>query len=609
MRIRSLFPGFICWVVTTMGGHLAAQTELPPEIMAYADTIVHGGKILTADDRFTVAEAVAIRDGRFLAVGDNGPILKMAGPRTRVIDLRGKTVAPGFIDTHFHLHNYAFNPRSGGEDLWPVILVEELGQDKSKANFLRVLKEKSKDIPRIDGWVVVTDSRGEGHSILERNIIPLITRRDMDAIFPNEPAVIGPSHGNNYSYYIMNSAALKILLEKIPADSEGIIKNPKTGEPTGQLIRPAADMFGIGVLPWPDMKRVMSLLETGIARYTAQGLTMVQTKTPGYALAALRELWRRGQMSIRWRAQIEIGPNTEFAFKYIGNLTDLGDSLLRVTSGPGGVPPEFFDATYEQPKPLPGERSRRVDRGAEAGQKGRKGPTDAFLAAKYGWSMTNVHNVGDLSTDAYLTEIEKGLKERVIEAYGQRFASDHSLMLAAVTAGGNQFERMKKLGIIPSLNANYLLEPPRPEKGFEYSSMSQVEQLAHQWGKDRVFRMLPAKSLIKAGFKPTSESDRWDYPSSYPLYLLERLVTRKEEGRDAVWGPEERVTRQEALWMKTNWAAYYTGDEKDLGTIEPGKLADLVVLDKDYMSVPEDQISDIKVVLTMIAGKTVHQKE
>src|SRR3989338_3714580 len=110
-------------------------------------------------------------------------------------------------------------------------------------------------------------------------------------------------------------------------------------------------------------------------------------------------------------------------------------------------------------------------------------------------------------------------------------------MLTPETPGGKQFERMKKLGIISSLNANYLLEAPRPEKGFDYSYMGQVEQLVHQWGRERVFKMLPAKSLIQAGLRPTSESDRWDYPSSYPLYILERLITRKEEGRDTVWGP------------------------------------------------------------------------
>ena len=118
--------------------------------------------------------------------------------------------------------------------------------------------------------------------------------------------------------------------------------------------------------------------------------------------------------------------------------------------------------------------------------------------------------------------------------------------------------------------------------------------------------MLPAKSLIRAGLKPTAESDRWYFPASYTPWILEKLVTRKDDKFGIVWGPEERVSRQEALWMKTNWAARYSGDERDLGTIEPGKLADLVVLDKDYMAVPEDDISKIQVLQTLIGGKVVY---
>ena len=126
------------------------------------------------------------------------------------------------------------------------------------------------------------------------------------------------------------------------------------------------------------------------------------------------------------------------------------------------------------------------------------------------------------------------------------------------------------------------------------------------WGKERVAKMLPAKSLIRAGLKPTSEADTGTYPRSYPLWHMEKLVTRKDEKFGVVWGPNERVTRQEALWMRTNWAAAYTGDEQDLGTIEPGKLADLVVLDKDYMTVPEDDISEIEVVMTILNGKVIY---
>jgi len=589
-----------------------SQQAAPPEVVSYPELIFHSGKILTADDSFTIAQAVAVRDGKVLAVGETAQMLRLAGPQTQVVDLQGKTVTPGFIDTHFHLHNYTFNPYvNGGTDTYPVVMLSDLSDGETKDSLLRTLRSKGRQIVPRDGWIVFTDSRGEGHSVLERKLFPQLTREDLDEAFPGGPAAVGASHGNNYSSYVVNSAGLKTALEKLPPKTQGIVRDAQTGEPTGVLTGQAAQLFGRGILPWPDMQLVMKLMQENIPRYTAQGITMIQTKTPGFVMAALREFWRRGQMPVRWRANIDVGPDTEVAFKYLGNLTDLGDSWFRITGGPGGVPDPFFDATYDRPRPLAGRESSRPDRNAGSlaarlAEMEKQGPTDTFLAAKYGWSVTNVHNNGDLSTDVYLTEIEKGLREKIVDAYGQRFNSDHGLLLTRETPQGNQFERMKKVGLIPSLNAGYLLEPkPVGDNPKEPSPASQVELLSMQWGKERVFKMLPAKSLIAAGFKPTSESDRWYYPASYPLWLLEKLITRKDDKFGVVWGSEERVNRREALWMKTNWAARYTGDERELGTLEPGKLADLVVLDKDYMSVPEDDISEIRVVMTVIGGKVV----
>ncbi|MBI4478915.1 MAG: amidohydrolase family protein [Acidobacteria bacterium] len=378
-RIRAAIGAII---LAGLGQFLKAQESLPPEIMNYPDTILHNGKILTADDAFSIAQAVAIRDGRFIAVGDSARILRMEGPQTQLIDLQGRTVTPGLIDTHFHLHNYAFNRYVNGEiDVYPAVLIHDLEGSETKESFLRALRKKALETPPRDGWIVLTDARGEDHGVIE----------------------------------------------------------------------------------------------------------------------------------------------------------------------------------------------------------------------------------GDMSTDAYLDEIERGLKERVIEAYGQRFASDHSIMLTRETPKGNQFERMKKLGIIPSLKIPTLFrELDAGDDPNNIPTTSPIERMAFAWGKDRVARMLPAQSLIQAGFLPTSESDTWYYPASSPLYSLEKLVDRKDDRFGEVWGPEERVTRQQALWMRTKWAARYTADEKDLGSIEPGKLADLVVLDKDYLTVPEETIGEIPVRMTIIAGKVVY---
>lgn len=597
--------------VVLMGLRGAAQESLPPEVLAnaYAGIIFHNGKILTADDSFTIAEAVAIHGEKFMAVGDSARILRMKGPKTQVIDLQGKTMMPGLIDTHFHLHNYVVNPYVNGVgDLFPVILAEELEGDYSKESMLRVLRRKAQELGPREGWHVFTDSRSEGHAIVENKMFPMLTQEDLDEAFPGEqPAAVGPSHGNNYSSYTVNTAGMKIVLERIPPKTAGIVKDPQTGKPTGELKGDAASLFGRGILPWPDMNLAMQFLEKGIPLYTAQGLTMIQTKTTGWAMAGLRELWKRGQMPIRWRANIDMGPDTEVWFKHLGNLSDLGDPWFRITSGPGGIPRDYWDATYEKAKDIGYSEGRESSAAARPTRERPQEKTDAYLAAKYGWSTSNVHNLGDLSTDAYLTEVEKGLQDRLYESTGQRFATDHSLMLAPQTPGGNQFERMKKLGVIPSMNPRKLLGADPYGRGDDPNSpLNELDILTMGWGREKVAKMLPVKSLIKAGFKPTSESDSWYFPASYPLWHIEKLITRKDDQYGVVWGPDERVSRQEALWMKTNWAASYTGDERDLGTIEPGKLADLVILDQDYMSVPEDEISEIEVLITMINGKVIY---
>ena len=134
-----------------------SQTDVPAMLLHYADTIIYNGKILTADEQFTIAEAVAIRDEKILSVGDDSQIRELAGPDTVMIDLEGKSVTPGFIDTHHHVHNYAFNELIGGTPVYDILRLADLEGDVSKEGLLRVLRQKAETWPRSEGWVVFTD--------------------------------------------------------------------------------------------------------------------------------------------------------------------------------------------------------------------------------------------------------------------------------------------------------------------------------------------------------------------------------------------------------------------------------------------------------------------
>jgi len=135
-----------------------------------------------------------------------------------------------------------------------------------------------------------------------------------------------------------------------------------------------------------------------------------------------------------------------------------------------------------------------------------------------------------------------------------------------------------------------------------------IENNVYMYGADQVNEMLPLSSYIKVGIRPSLEADGgWD-PGGRPFWKIMKAITRKDDREGRVWNEEEKVTRQQALWMSTKWSAYTVGDGEKLGSIEPGKLADLVVLEKDYMAVPEDEISDIPIGMTVVGGKIVYQK-
>ena len=196
--------------------------------------------------------------------------------------------------------------------------------------------------------------------------------------------------------------------------------------------------------------------------------------------------------------------------------------------------------------------------------------------------------MGDRATEEVLKAFEEGKKTPVVKTSKQTLAVDHMAMVTP-----QQLKKMKELGIIPSVMIS--------------ASITKMDQYSYILGNEEAMKLSAAKSMINAGLRPVAEADTGTFPFSSPMWNMEKFITRKDE-HGFTWGPGERVTRQEALWMYTNWAAYYTGDEKILGTLEPGKLADLVVLDGDYMTVPEEDISEIPVVLTLVGGKVVYER-
>jgi len=201
---------------------------------------------------------------------------------------------------------------------------------------------------------------------------------------------------------------------------------------------------------------------------------------------------------------------------------------------------------------------------------------------RYGWRILGIHTAGDASGDALLSAYEEAHEEKSL--VGQGWAFDHSRMVTS-----EHIATAQRLGLIASAA----------------SGRMGSKDLIRLYGADEVFKISPMRSLMDAGIRVVMEGGD---PGNPPLARIENLVTRKDEdGR--VWNEAEKVTRREGLYMATNWAAYYTGDAETLGSIEPGKLADLVVIDGDFLTVPEDDISELEVLMTVVGGKEVYVED
>ncbi|MBI4484241.1 MAG: amidohydrolase family protein [Acidobacteria bacterium] len=569
----------------------AQQTSLPPELVAYPDLVLHNGKIITADDQASVVSAVAIRDGKFLAVGENDRILKLVGPKTQKIDLQGKSVVPGFIDTHLH---QAF-----------------AGQVSKRGSSGRVtFKDKKSGLEEIKRLVEATPP-GEWVTLaVPRNpAFFSVTRKDVDPVSPNNPLVMTTVGADT----TVNTAALNAA--KIPLDTPGLGKDPQTGELTGKLEGWAAGIMLYEAKPWPPFQELIPQQKEMFARANAEGLTTIVARAQGLSVSVFRELWLRKELTARVRATHEflrMNPYGEAYLKRLGNLAGFGDEWFKIVGTTVGP---VDGADFEGASLTAKGRLRSLEDSAfgSFGQNkwlghgyGHKTSNDwdqvsdevrertewknILLANRYGWNVTSVHSAGDESTRITLKAYEAANKEKPLEG---RWGVDHQPMQTPETTA-----LMKQLNVVPSF---YYFTP----------GGAGIEDMLYQYGADRVSDMVPVKTFLKEGILPTYEADTLQYPFYAPMYNIEMFVTRKNpqaKQADRVFGAHEKLSRMEALYLCTKWAARYSGEEAILGTIEPGKLADLAVLDGDFFAVPDDEIFEkLPVVMTIVGGKVVYQ--
>jgi predicted amidohydrolase YtcJ len=210
------------------------------------------------------------------------------------------------------------------------------------------------------------------------------------------------------------------------------------------------------------------------------------------------------------------------------------------------------------------------------------------LANKYGWNVKSIHSAGDMANTVLLDAYKKTDGDRSIK--DRRFGIDHGPMLTP-----EHGKVMAELGVIPSIQAKYVFSDDN-------------ENLIHQYGPESLHKMTPIKTLIDMGVKVAGGADTGDEPYGHPLWNMEKMTTRVDD-KGRTWGAKEGIDRRLSLLTYTRWAARYSFDEEKLGSIEPGKLADFVVLGDNYLTVPEAVLSDLPVRMTVVGGKVVYDRE
>jgi predicted amidohydrolase YtcJ len=538
------------------------------------DAIYTNGKFLKVDVHFGVASAVAVRDGRFVAVGKMDEISALAGPNTAVIDLDGRTVLPGLIDTHAHVE------RAG--------LIEytvQLNDVTTVEQALARISEHAAKLPK-GRWV-----RGaQWHPVSQLAEKRFLTREELDRAAPNNPVCLPIGH-----FTLVNSEALALagITKGMPDPDGGIIHRDKTsGEPNGTLEEAAEDLVHNLLPDWSDEERDEQM-KFAMRYFNEFGLTSaISAAVDPATFRAHQRVRQSGAASLRISAMYAptggLNPSMtieewELFFSRIGAASDFGDDWLSYSGVKLQIDGGMTLRTAAMRDGYPDDRDYKGTIVIEPSR------FNALVATanRYGWRV-GVHAVGDAAIDRVLDAYELADAERSIK--GRRFIVIHGSLMRA-----DQMQRAKNLDVRVDAQTSFLWD--------------KAAVVAKFLGKDTADRAFPMRTMIDAmGLNAVAQGT--DYPINLlnPFVNMCVMVTRRDKNGD-VYGAGERISREEAIRLYTSSASRYSFAEDRVGSIEPGKYADMVVLSDDIMTVPEEGIKEIKAVQTIVEGRTVYDRK
>ena len=604
MRKSRVLAGTTLWVLILLPSYAGAQTPpLPPEVArhGYADLIVVNGKMVSMDDRGlntnvgNVYEAMAVKGNRIMALGPSERIRALADANTRVIDLQGQTVIPGIIETHAHLFG---NPRLAAQmglrspDKGINVSVKA-GRDVEGTRLL--LENAIRDsLSRVqpDEWIIarLTPNPEEGVSAVRLDAWfsgdNLETRERLDRLAPDNPVLARAGRRG-----ILSSKGWELATEAIPAFTDFMREaRAARDEDTTQLgLLGPMEMASLSWDIWYRQQPVSLFAEMfrqDLEMAVAHGVTTFSSRVPHPRIMD-GFLWlnRENQMPLRFAMLYEVHRQpkdpqmTRQFYRMTGNLTGLGNDYLWIH----GVASELWDASFPEACLGPDlEAPPKIKAREMCPSPGEMYWDTLQNALEAGWRLAGIHGNGSHAVRLFVQMIETVMQKNgmtVEDVRRLRLTVEHAEVLGNLP---DVVEGLKKYGIIVSAGPPRLLREP------EY---------LQDYGPAVDSFMLPVRSWLNQGIKVVGQNHSYRNIGYYWTVFM----TRQVEGGKAIL-PEEKLDRVTVLKMWTPWAAEYVLREDDLGTLEVGKLADFLVLDKDYFTIPVAEIPDIRPQMTVVGG-------
>jgi predicted amidohydrolase YtcJ len=565
----------------------AGQGRELMELLGHPDHIYHNGKIVTMDDESfnqspgTIVEALAVRGDRILATGTSAQVRQLAGPKTRVVDLKGRMMLPSFILTHEHPTDWAWSQPESLRHVFPEgnphLVVRFLkGTGKEQIASWEATLEEAVSVAKPGQWVLVSSDWGpnyENMPVLANDFLKNITPQRLDELAPNNPVRVK----NSWIDGVLNTKGVEAI-RKIFPDAQ--LEGRGNRSESGRQLEP-------DVILHQKLDLNAALLKAEMELWAAHGITTFGSSPYAIGnLQALTKLDRQREMPARF-AWGYSGPDLHYeTIRLVAALLGNGSDYLW-NVGAQGEESGGSCTTIEAAPRVKG----REDCAFNPGSTGRRVIEDIVRA---GGRVATMHSGGDRDIDNLLDVIEMQSKRAGLgpeEIRARRHAFDH----ASGAPRPDQIPRIKRLGMMVSMINTVLWEN---RTGYDLSFR------VRDYGIEYAHWAVPRKSVTDAGVMNTQEIDR-----PLPHYLFYNVwvgMTRYNAGADRVFAPREATDRVTQLKALTTWGSHYVLREDRLGSLEPGKLADFIVLDRDYLTVPEKDIPNIKVLMTVVGGRMVH---